>query len=714
MALALLAFDGPTDGRIRFRLDLGTNRYYAYAVGGEDRIRRHGLEVLAEPTFKSPLLGPLPDASRGRGFLEITPEVFDRENRYVQLLSYRTADMVGPAISEPVRVPVGGRAREDLPTLSFGANMTRSTLHSSVPETVPIRFREVRPEHSQTLFLGALMGALPSILPAVAPLVGNLLGGLTGGGSSSRGGSSTPGAGGAGGFLSQLQRMLQDPGTARLFADLIQQVAGAASGGSVGGGGSSPSAPATASSLSARVERLRGLPTTQVYSEAQVAPALLAALPALMPLLQQVLNPQTVQAIIDQPNRMTGTVINGLKDMARLGIESHEQDLRHLRELNPGVDDPALDALLQSLSLSLSGRSPELHYRRVTSVRLRFQPAPTTSLHGRDRLLYRHGRSLAFPVAVETPRTIRKGVLQLLVKDPESLAILGDARIPVEDVAAGPLPVSPSLTAEQSSGLKPGEDYLICVALVWKNGDGKPRGSSVQQLVTLVSEYGFDRVEEGSRVVALSDPTVHRDYWHRIWKGPFTREFKRRELNCAYYYLLKPDRRDPARMEVEVGSPREEDGRRKANLRTGTELSLEGLNQLLSLVAPGEPRLSPAELEALRARDFVERVNAVARFSARLRGRPDDQGALWVYPEVKLQRLILKRAAQVDGNGLVTGFEDHPVVFPVPVVAHFVGLRSGNGAGTEVVFEGMKTLFDDKVGLAPAQVQPRRSTRRGS
>lgn len=731
MALALLSFDGASDGRYRFRFDLGRNRYYAYAVGGEGRVRRHGLTVLADPVFKSPLLGPLPEAARGRGMLEVSPEAFDAENRWIQLLSYRTDDLVGPAISEPIRVPQGAPTTDELPTLSFGATTMPSTLSrpmsSAAPPSraAPIRFREVPPDHSQAMFLGALVGALPNLIPQVAPIIGNLLGGITGGARGGGGGGApaTGGGGGGGSLLTQLQGLLRDPEVGRLFTDLLNQLTGAAGGGAGGGvpggpGGASsqaPAAPPAATqqglpvSLSARVARMAGEGDRRAaYSEAKVAPALLAALPALAPLLQQVLSPETVQSIVNQPNQLTGTVINGLKDMARLGIESHEQDLRHLRELNPGVDDPALDQLLMSLGLTLSGRSPELDYRRVSSVSLRFQEAPTVALQGRERVAYRHGGPMAFPLVLDTPRPIRKGVVQLLIKDPDTLAVLEESKTRVEGLRAGPLPVSPALTAEQARGLEAGRDYLVCAALVWKNGKGQKRGTSVQQLVTVVNEYAFDRIDEGAEIVALDDPVRFRDFWHRVWQGRFSREHKRRELSIGYYYVLAPERDRTTRLEVELGRPRAEDGRKKASLRSGLEVSLADLDALLASVAPGATRLAPAELDALRSPEFVRRFNHVARHVATLRGRPDDDGAVWIYPEVRLQTVILSRAGEADAYGRVGAFDEHPITVPLPVAARVVGLRSGEDHGGESPFEGMKLLFDEKIGLAPAELRPRR------
>jgi hypothetical protein len=485
-----------------------------------------------------------------------------------------------------------------------------------------------------------------------------------------------------------------NPDTIRQVVALIQQIASAGSG-SAGATGTPAAAAAPVQAtgyrslrryspaLAARMGRprrpvssRRGGGSGPRYAEAQVAPALLAALPALMPLLQQVLNPQTIQAVLEAPARHTGVVIDGLKDMARLGIESHEQDLRHLRELNPGVDDPALDALLASLSLGLSQRQRELDYKRVESVHLRFAEVHTEDLYGQTKTLYHYGQALAFPFVVETPRPIASGVLQLSVKDAESLEVLLEKTGRVKGVEGGPAPVVPRLSEAQVRTLQPNKDYLICLTLVWKNRSGANRGSAIKQKITLVSDYAFDRVEESSELIPLNDVARFREFWHKIWHGEFRDDLKRYALDCKYYYVLNAKRTSNARMETKMLTLGEEDRRVTGRLKTGMELSPDELNRLIPRIAPGAQPLSSEELQALRSQDFVERFNQAARYQAKLRGRSGDSGALWVYPEFKLQRVVLQQVGQVNANGNVLNFVEHSVQFPMPALLHFIGART--------------------------------------
>ena len=677
MALAWLSYEGTDGGQRRFRFDIGVNRYYGYAIGDKETLRRGGLKTLLDPHFKSALLGPLPETALGRGMLEIPDQAFDREHRYVQLMSYRTQERVGPALSEIVAVPAGGTAAGGdggwgrLPELSFGQELIMDRQNRYV-ETVPFRFREAR--YSNAMFLGALANILPTVLPAVGSLVGNLFGGR---------GAASSGTGGAGGAPEALLKAIGKPETVQQILNLIQQIAAASSGGANTGAANTATptpTPAASGLVVANGYGLaygsRGAAPAPVYSEAQFAPALLAALPSLMPILQQVLNPQTIGAVLDAPAKHTGMIIDGIKDFAKLGIQSHEQDLQHLRALNPGVDDPALDALLASLSLGLSQVGSELNYRRVDAVRLSFDGIQAQTLYGQTKIPYHFGRELAFPFSVETPRPIGKAMVQLLVKDPETLEILAEKKERLERVAGGPSPVTPTLSLAQMQNLTPGQDYLICLALVWKGKAGKQLGSSIKQRITLVGDYVFDRVEEAGELIPLNDVTRYREFWHKIWGGDFDDDLKRYEWDCKYYFALNGERTTNARIETKTRLQKNEDRRATGQLKTGMELSPDDLNRLLPRLAPGEVPLSAEELQPLRSGDFVDRFNQAARYKAKLRGRSGDSAALWVYPEFKLQRVVLQKVDQVNAHGHVVSFLEHPVRFPLPALVHLIGART--------------------------------------
>lgn len=743
MALALLWSEAPDEDNsaLRLRFDIGHNLYYAWQVGDEERIKTNGIARIANVKQRSRVFGPLPESARGRGVLEIPRELISKQDHFAQLLSFRTEDGVGPAISPIVELDWTGAQRdvgrpalnEDLPppivfapgalsfretsTSALGSggsrcppgserthgyasahslmsaavgdltmSMARTYSFTRTPpvDAVPLRWRER--DLSQGMFLEGLFAAL---LPNLAPMIGNVLT------------SAAPaGAGASGGaarnpqlaqLIEQVLRGLGSSVRETLTPDTINKITAAI------GGTPTAAQPVAKSlafgSLGARVERCtpnayahsRAASTrarrnpraaqyaqAQEYSQGMIAPALLAALPALMPLLQQVLSPQNIQTVVDAPQKMTGQVINGILDFAKLGMQAMEAEREHLRKLNPGVDDPALNQLLMSMSQGLAA-AQRLNYRRVASVKLAFDDAQSQMLFGRSRVLYRKDQALQFPLSVNTPQTITKARLVLQIKHPDTLAVLVEDGEDVGDLASGPIPLVPRIDESQVARLAPNQDYIVVATLMWKNKKNQQVGTSMQQRITVIGEYSFDRVEESGEPIAASDFEQYRDLWHKVWEADFGTGAHSARLDCRYYLVLNPKRTNNARLDthVEAGDKGELGGKLKA----GMEYSPYVLNHLLTRLAPDTTPLSDAELEALSGSDFVERFNQAAQFSGKLKGRRGERAALWVYPEFKIQTLVLTRAEDVDEHGNVRTLNETRVRFPMPVLMHFVGVK---------------------------------------
>lgn len=111
-------------------------------------------------------------------------------------------------------------------------------------------------------------------------------------------------------------------------------------------------------------------------------------------------------------------------------------------------------------------------------------------------------------------------------------------------------------------------------------------------------------------------------------------------------------------------------------MKSGMAYSLDGLNQLIPSLVPGASMLTEEELKTLRTDDFKERFNQAGQYNAEVRGRNGDTGMIWVYPEMKLQTLVLKTIQATNIHGLITGFGEKRVPFPLPVLVHFIGART--------------------------------------
>ncbi|MGQ0648553.1 MAG: hypothetical protein ACT4P7_13390 [Gemmatimonadaceae bacterium] len=667
-----------TPGTVSFQVDLGTNRYYQYAIGDDTVDRDRGFPVLGAPSFTSPLAGPLPDQALGRAVLEVPVSRFDREHRSIQLTSFRNPARHGAAVSDIQRVGVLPRVREDLPPIAFSMRPEMDTYtvesHRAAPwrYAEPMSYREVRPM-SGAMFLDRIIPALKAIVSKVAPVVGSVLAKVPAPGAPVGAGGESPlaaigallGSKGGAALADAVQSTLKPETVAKLM-EFLQQL-------------KQPTAePAKASSLA--VAQKYAVATE--YSHASVAPALLAALPALMPLLEKVLTPETIKGLLDaaNPTKIIGAVTDSVKEIGKLGLDFDKQSNEHLRALNPmGVHAPVDDLLkgmgfASAMAHGVAKYRGEPAYRRVESVEISFAGASPVMIHGRSRVCYRTGEAIAFALEVKTPRPIPEATIAVLVKHPETRAILARQTVGVSQVTTGKLPKRVALSGKELDALHTGEEYLVCVYLTWKNGKGKVIGTSRTQMITLIGEYVFDRVEDGV-VVPLNDVAKYRPFWHRAWQGSFSKELYKVDFEGKYYYILEPDRPANAPVETAVSLERGDAHVKKGRLKSGLTISLGALNALIPLISNGAPLGAP-QLSALHSSDFVSRFNTAARFSAALSGKPGVSAALWIYPEVKLHEVVLFKAASTDADSHVRELVEERVRFPIPVSIHVIGARS--------------------------------------
>jgi hypothetical protein len=303
-------------------------------------------------------------------------------------------------------------------------------------------------------------------------------------------------------------------------------------------------------------------------------------------------------------------------------------------------------------------------------------------VYGRSRIAYRFGQTLGFPVKVDAPRPIRRGVVQVVVKDSETLEVLDHKKWVVKDVKPGSLLDVVRLPWARLTSLKSGEDYLVAVSLSWKNKSGARVGTCREMLITLVGAYCFDRVEQSGDLLYLDDPTTHREFWHKVWAVTFNEGLKHVIFDARYYYTLEGDRTAIARMKTLTQTQKTGLKREAGKLKSGMILSPDALKNLISRLpasAAGPSQTTTPDDEvmaALRTPDFEDRFSQVAQATLDFRGRDGENAALWVYPVVKLQRVVMKKVETVDQNGNVSGMSEQSFLFPMPVMAQFVGLSS--------------------------------------
>lgn len=121
MALAVLNHVGASGSDEVFEIEIGENRFYHLLVGSEPHEDGQWDESLSSVAWEGPVEGPVAESRQGRERVRLPGRLFDRDNRFVQLVSARERDGTGQAVSEvrEVRTRTGTRPRTDWGNADF-------------------------------------------------------------------------------------------------------------------------------------------------------------------------------------------------------------------------------------------------------------------------------------------------------------------------------------------------------------------------------------------------------------------------------------------------------------------------------------------------------------------------------------------------------------------------------------------------------------------
>ncbi|WP_044398259.1 hypothetical protein [Lacinutrix sp. Hel_I_90] len=429
------------------------------------------------------------------------------------------------------------------------------------------------------------------------------------------------------------------------------------------------------------IEKSKG----QQFSEAKVAPALLAALPALMPVIEKALDPKLIEAVGNQPVKL-------FKAIGDAVLKMDEQEIKHLEAINPGVDT-ADDIAKMLIGMSINSsmyKEDIIEFKLLKSLNLNFKNTKTVNFKNKQRVLYAKNQRIAIPFEITTSsgrlsKILKKSVIQILIKDAETMALVFRKNIKLVNVDISIDVNEAYLTVEEIKGIPCNKELKLEVSHVWKSNENENIGVFKSHYIHFIESYIFDRIgEEIGEPIPLNDINVHRNYWHKIWEGGFSQSNRWHvEFDLKYYYLLNTKAQDLSRLETKkritednVEPGQEHPGRRKvkAKLKSGTELGMHAINELLSLL--NQPVLESSILEVLSKSDIEKVFQQVSRMRLEMKGREGDTSTLWSYPEMSLYKLHLSQIGDVDAYGQVVSLTPIEKVIPKPNFIHFIGTTS--------------------------------------
>src|SRR5688500_3826332 len=684
MALALLKLDDVDGQGVHFQVELGENAYYTYAIGDGTTERVSGLPTLADPAFESELIGPLPPATRGRTSLTVPLDRFDHDHRHIQLMSFRTNSGHGPALSDILTVPATSRfrgpeavqastrltSRRPKRVKAKATSRARSRATSQASRKAPFYLVEATSNgrYSTGMFWQALVGMLPQLLGAAGPLIGNLFGGLFGGGGKA---APAPAGGGAGAPTANIADVITAFLAKPENTKMIQQLVASAVDVPV----KTPAAPATptppAPAPNAGAKSLARMSSADRRLARQMdggiisGPMIAMLITQLAPLLEKFISKETVNELLT-----SGTPQNLNKiamDWAKFAADPFAAKMERLWANTPQIGPSALPGLLATME----GDSQSIPtYKALQAVTLTINGLAPVLLNGSPRVVYAYGRDIQLNLSIDTPRTITDATLHWTLKHRDRDESYGSGTEELTTIEAGTLPPV-VIPASAISEAPVNEPCSLCLYLVWKNKKGDYVGTERMQFVWFAGEYVYDRVEDaGGDPIALNDVATHRDFWHKIWEGALTEKRRSLTVEAKYYYAL-----DAADANVPLSTQKKARSSDPVRIRSGMVLGLGALASLRDSLGATAP-LSAAQRAALDSIDFRNRVSQAGLANVTLRGRAGERAALWVYPEVKLQNVILQQLGEALEDGQLTSFHETSVEFRRPVRLHLVGART--------------------------------------
>ena len=758
MALAVLKYLERADGYHVFEADIGTNTYYQYKTGKIKR-KLKGLDALDEVGHQSALIKA--PVRNGDGFdtrfvFRLQEGAINRDNRFIQLYSFKTQNQVSPAVSEviPVLPSVSDLKMSDLSEdykLPKMMTLTHTNGQASKINTEHALCRIKENRVSEAMFFNAILGALPNLLTNALPMIGKIIPGLqkalpivekvlptiakiipT---------DVQPGKEG----LDQILKNIS-PETLKAIMEVVQGVNAKNDNSAANGKAETKSVtrhshdfsinPATLMQLAPLLEKVLSPETIKAigdnpvqlfkaitdsavkfqkmgldqadktssaingsnldktvhamamrsrygrnrYSEAKIAPALLAALPALMPVIEKVLSPEMINAVGEQPVKLFNAI-------ADAGLKNTKQELDHLEKINPGVDDPAFDMIAASMSIK---KSVGLKAKFSNAYAIEFADVKMIPVGGKDKVVYDRRQKIHIPIKITSQAgkgrnqaQIPKAIFQLIIQDGHSMNVLLEKKFKLKDITPGSAVSGIELSSDELKKLPLNRDLKLELAFNWKKGEST-QGTFKNHYFWLSDGYVYQR---SGRTIkqhfALNDVSRFRNYWHKIWEGgPETHDRWNIDFECKYYYTLNDKDASIRKMETKrktVADSATEDGKDyrrkvKAKLKSGMEVSLAAYNELLSLHQ--QPPLSAAQLNAFVGQEFTKEAATAARVSVDFKGKRGQTAALWTYPEGNIQSYILGKVTTVDPSGMITAAQEEEVFFPKFSTVHFIGTKS--------------------------------------
>ena len=726
MALAILELVDLDDRSARFRIDTGTNPWFAIrfaratrdeagfaqtdGVIGETPLRRNDKAGLLDTSLNVRVPLPPPD-----------PE---HHPVFAQLLTFRTQDRIGLDLSRVVRV-AGTPDAAEVPEYDF--SLPQTEVRTGPVTTEPFqRPRNVACRtHAEQFSAPALGDLLTEVMRVAGPIVMGLLQPPAAGGTTPPGGAGGTTAAAAG---ANAAPPAAPPQLLGLFQAILKQIPGLS--GFAGQQSLFVSGPGNRFSqpfVFGIDDALIGAAIGQVI---QVLPALMNAAGQKRVQLQQTQNKLMTDIMSDVNRRMMlQQILDAQRNSAGNGAQA--PDLSALAALleqagaqpggaAPPAGAPTPPATGQSLSLSDTAAP-------AARATVAFVTAPALPFNGRDYLLLSKGRQVSLDVklVVGEPvpaKPLPKAIVTLVVKRSSDQSVIAEKVVKQHDLAAG-ASVSVVLSPEDLQHAPSLEPLSLLAQIRWRTGSGREVQASGSSEAVLVDQFFVK--ERGSATGPereLTDMERYRAFWNKVWESPAldaaSEEHKllwALDATLKYSVLVTGSEASNGLMDTRFlagdEGPSGVTQRTQGRMKSGIELSVDELNKLAPLWDEAKP-LDEAHLAPLRGTDVLKNCGGEIVQRVQLQGKAAERGILWLVPVLSPVEFTLGTVQTADEHGQVTAVSEEKVRLPLPVAVRVLGLKSGevdsadepaeDGDPPAYKFAGFRVDVSEKTVLTPA------------
>jgi hypothetical protein len=687
MALAFLEFIGIDRGQARFHIDIGTNNFYSFVIGKQVR-EGSGDKWVDEISHKTPMQ-PL---ASGNSFFKtdrdvaIPASLFNREDCYVQLFSYKDRQGKSTAYSRAMKIPVGVVSKSGDHGYSFSRsqNIVMPETYFSEPRTIP-QGMNGNGYSTQTSADEILTGLLKLAGPMIMGLVQGLQNAPAGTGNSS--GNGTPQLGMLNTILDTLLKGLKP----------------------------------TAQSLSVQHSMYNGAEDANRFQEGNeenysrpfifgIDDALLATLAGpiiqqglqLLPQLMNSMNQQKLQSKLATNKLMTDLVADTNRRMMLQQFLQNQQaapagapvDINALMQLlqqqQAAAPQPEAVAPAVAKSLSINGG---IVSTLSTKAILSFDTAPALSWNGTDKIIYNRQSEVRMMVRLnvtgDPPKNpLPKCIIGFHFKD-DTGKIVFEKVFKMKNILPA-TPVECLFTAVEISQVPANRPLTAIAEMRWLTASGKEVKCLGSASVVFASSYFLKQVGGAKgEEKELADMKVYRAFWNKVWEAPVLDGKKTAEgakkynwqldATLRYNFCLTGRHDTNGLMETKLLESEKDESsmteKASGKMKSGIELSLDEVNKLCSMWDK-QPLLTQDQLSAFRTKEFAKANSNEFIKHVQLKGRTGERGMVWVLPVFRLHECTLSKMAKTNDKGQVTEVTEEKVQFPLPVMARIIGLKS--------------------------------------